>query len=197
MLAVLALMLLPLSLTTTAASAAVVPGGVGAAGGVVQSPALLHPLTGDLAPLEVPLVRQSRERCGQAALAMVLRFYGADSAGVREAEGAYDPVLRGSLITDLASAAHRAGYDADVATLTPDSLIALLSVGVPAIVLYQSGSGPLTVRHYGVVTGWSATRGSFTLLDGSERPRRMRRDDLAKRWQTAGSQALVVRRLQP
>lgn len=128
---------------------------------------------------------------------MVLRYYGAAPAALREVDGAYDPVLRGSLITDLAGAARRAGYEAAVMTLTPDSLIDLLQSGVPAILLYQSGSGPVTFRHFGVVTGWDATRACFTLLDGTSRPRVTGREDLAKRWETAGSQALVVRQRVP
>ena len=147
--------------------------------------------------LDVPVVVQARERCGPAALEMVLRWYGAEGAAVREAETAYDPVLRGSLITDLAAAARRAGYDATVATLTPDSLVGLLGEGVPPIVLYQSGRGPMTQRHFGVVTAWDRARGAFILNDGSARPRVLRRDDFAKRWRTAGSQALVVRRRSP
>jgi ABC-type bacteriocin/lantibiotic exporter with double-glycine peptidase domain len=147
--------------------------------------------------LDVPILEQAPERCGQAALGMVLAYYGAGPAGLREAERAYDPALRGSLITDLAAAARRAGYDAAIATLTPDSLIALLDQGVPPIVLYQNGRGPLTVRHYAVVTGWDASRGAFTLNDGGAKPRVSRRNDLAKRWRTAGSQALIVRRPSP
>jgi tetratricopeptide (TPR) repeat protein len=96
--------------------------------------------------LAVPIVKQARERCGQAALEMVLRSYGADAAALREADRAYDPALRGSLITDLAVAARRAGYDAEIATLTPDSLVALLAAGVPPIVLYQGGRLPITAR---------------------------------------------------
>jgi len=149
------------------------------------------------ASLAVPILRQERERCGQAALAMVLRFYGADPAALREVAAAYDPVLHGSLITDLAGAARRAGYVADVATLTPDSLIDLLHAGVPPILLYQSGSGPLTVRHFGVVTSWNAALASFTLLDGGASPHVTSRADLEKRWETAGSQALIVRQAQP
>ena len=59
------------------------------------------------AALDVPVVLQEPERCGEAALVMVLRYYAAGDAATREAEGAYDPVLRGSLITDLAGAARR------------------------------------------------------------------------------------------
>lgn len=149
------------------------------------------------AGLGVPIVRQAPERCGQAALEMVLRYYGADARSLREGERAYDPALRGSLITDLATAARRAGYEAQIATLGPDSLIALLAAGVPPIVLYQNGPAPLTVPHFGVVTRWDPARGAFTLNDGGDRPRVVRRADLAKRWRTAGSQALIIRQRAP
>jgi len=147
--------------------------------------------------LDVPIVKQAPERCGQAALEMVLRYYGADSAALHEADRAYDPALRGSLITDLAAAARRAGHEATIATLIPDSLITLVVAGVPPIVLYQKGRAPLTVAHFGVVTGWDPAREAFILNDGGARPRVMGRDNLAKRWRTAGSQALIIRRRSP
>jgi len=128
---------------------------------------------------------------------MVLRYYGADASVLQAGESAYDPVLRGSLITDLAEAARGAGYDAAIAVLNPDSLIALLVSGVPPVVLYQNGRLMLTVRHFGVVTGWDPAREDFTINDGGARPRTLSRDDLEKRWRTAGSQTLVVRRRVP
>jgi ABC-type bacteriocin/lantibiotic exporter with double-glycine peptidase domain len=159
------------------------------------APAGSPPATGT--GLRVPIVKQAPERCGQAALEMVLRYYGAESRSLHEADRAYDPALRGSLITDLAAAARRAGYEAVIATLTPDSLIALLAAGVPPVVLYQNGPLPLTVPHYGVVTGWDPARAVFTLNDGGAHPRVVRRNDLARRWRTAGFQALIVRRRGP
>ena len=155
------------------------------------------PLTAARTGLNVPIVVQRPERCGQAALEMVLRFYGADAAALHEAERAYDPVLRGSLITDLAAAARRAEYGAAIGTLTPDSLIALLASGVPPIVLYQNGRGPLTIAHYGVVTGWDPSRNEFLVNDGGARPQIIGRNDLTKRWRTSGSQALIVTRRSP
>lgn len=165
-------------------------------GCVIRNPKVQTPLAArrsNWAELDVPIVKQTRERCGQAALSMVLLYYGAAPTALREVDAAYDPVLRGSLITDLAGAARRAGYDADVATLTPDSLVSLLDGGVPPILLYQNGSGPVTVRHFGVVTAWDGAHASFTLHDGTAHPRIAARDDLVKRWKTAGSQALIVR----
>jgi ABC-type bacteriocin/lantibiotic exporter with double-glycine peptidase domain len=151
------------------------------------------PLVAAAIRLPVPVVRQAPERCGPAALAMVLRFHGADSSAALS-EAAYDPVLRGSLITDLASTARRAGFDAAVVTLAPDSLAVLLAEGVPPILLYQRGTGPVTAAHYGVVVGWDPARGRFTLHDGSRMPRTMGRAELQRRWRGAGSLALIVRR---
>jgi hypothetical protein len=81
--------------------------------------------------LPVPLIRQAPERCGPAALAMVLRYYGADSTALAETERAYDPVLR-------------------------------------------------VLR--------------YLLHDGGAHERWMARSELLKRWKSAGSRALIVRR---
>ena len=147
--------------------------------------------------LAVPIVRQTPERCGPAALEMVMAYYGADSAAQAEAARAYDPAIGGTLITDLAAAARRAGFPAEVATLAESSVVALVDSGIPPILLYQNGRGPITVRHYGVVVGWEPAGAWFTLHDGGARPRRVRASDLMGRWRTAGSQALVLRRATP
>jgi ABC-type bacteriocin/lantibiotic exporter with double-glycine peptidase domain len=147
--------------------------------------------------LPVPVIEQARQRCGPAALQMVMSYYGAGPEALFQARTAYDPVLRGSLITELASAARRAGFDAAVEPMTPDSLVALLRQGVPPILLYQNGRAPFTVRHYGVVTGGDDTKGAFTLNDGTAHPRVTRVSELVKRWGPAGSQALVVRPRKP
>jgi hypothetical protein len=143
--------------------------------------------------LDVPIVRQARERYGQAALAMVLRYYGAAPGALREVDGTDPPVPGDSGIADLADAARRAGYEATVAALSPDSLIDLLADGVPPILLYRSDSTSVTVPRFGVVTGWDAAQAAFTLHDGGECPRVTRLGDLVEAWETAGSLALIVR----
>ncbi len=147
--------------------------------------------------LPVPVIRQAPERCGPAALAMVLRFYGADSACAAAVDAAYDPALRGSLITDLAACARRAGFDARIATLTEDSLHALLRAGVPPVLLVRRGFGPITRGHYGVVVGWDADRGRYRVHDGGRTARTIGRRDLLRRWEAAGRQALIVERSLP
>jgi len=143
--------------------------------------------------LEVPAIRQSPERCGPAALSMVLRFYGASAAELAEADRAYDPALRGALITDLRDAAHRAGRAASVETPGEEGLHELLRQRVPPILLFDSGVGRIARGHYGVLTAWDPGRRTYTLNDGGSKPRSIGHDDLMRRWHAAGAQALVVR----
>lgn len=159
---------------------------------LILSPLAVARAATALPPLDVPIVVQTPERCGPAALEMVLRFHGAGSEVVPVVESAFDPVLHGTLITELARASRRAGFAARIATLSPDSLVARLSLGLPTIVLFESGRAPFGVAHYAVVTGWNSGLREFTLLDGKASPRRISESDLARRWRALGSQALMV-----
>ena len=143
--------------------------------------------------LDVPAIRQAPERCGPAALSMVLRFYGAAPAALAEADRAYDPAIRGALITDLRDAASRAGYPATLETPGEEGLAALLREGVPPILLFESGIGPIGRGHYGVVAGWDPARRVYLVNDGRSRPRTMGAGELTRRWRAAGGQALIVR----
>jgi ABC-type bacteriocin/lantibiotic exporter with double-glycine peptidase domain len=147
--------------------------------------------------LDVPAIRQAPERCGPAALSMVLRFYGAPPSAVAEAERAYDPAIRGALITDLIAAAQRAGFRASAETPDEAGLKALLRERVPPVLLYERGVGPISRGHYGVLVGWDPDRNDYVVNDGRSRPKRMGRDDLMRRWHAAGGQALVVRPSSP
>jgi len=144
--------------------------------------------------LPVPVIRQAPERCGPAALAMVLQYYGADSVALREPDRAYDPVLRGALITDLAAAARRAGFPAAIETPGADSLVALLEQGVPPVLLVDHGLGPLEHGHYAVAVGWDPEKLRYLVHDGSAHERWVGRSELLKRWKSAGARALIVRR---
>jgi len=147
--------------------------------------------------LEVPVVHRARERCGPAALCMVLEFYRADSRALASADSAYDPVLRGSLVTDLAERARRAGYPARVSAGDADSLIAWLGEGIPPIILYPRGIGPLTRMHYAVVVGWDPRDGVFALHDGGDRPRTVTRRALDRQRLPADRRVLLVSRMDP
>jgi len=147
--------------------------------------------------LPVPAVAQAPERCGPAAVSMVLHYYGADSVASGLGGCGYDPILRGTLITDLARCAQEAGFAASVERPGADSLQILLSEGVPPVLLYERGVGPLTRLHYGVLIGWEPSRDAFVINDGRRKPIRMKRGALLSRWRSAGGRALIVRPLEP
>jgi ABC-type bacteriocin/lantibiotic exporter with double-glycine peptidase domain len=148
----------------------------------------------DAIRLPVPVIAQTPEHCGPAALEMVMRFHGAPDSVAAEAEYAYSTALRGALITDLARVARHAGFEALVTTLTEDSLLVLLRDSIPPILHYRVGSAPLTRGHFGVLAGWDPARREYLVNDGGAHTARFRRDDLMKRWRAADSLALVVRR---
>ena len=147
--------------------------------------------------LDVPPLSGPPQRCGPTAFRMVMAYYGAPDSAAREGDRAYDPALKGALVTDLAAAARRAGFDAVVAETTTAGLARLVAEGVPPIVLYQQGRGPVTTPHYAVVTGWDAAREQFLMNDGGPHPVAIRRSALERRWRPAGSRALVIRRRSP
>jgi|GEM_PF-6508009 len=144
--------------------------------------------------LAVPIVAQSPERCGPAALQMVLAHLGADSATVAAADSTWRPEFRGALATDLAAFARARGYHARLARLGADSLVALLREGVAPIVLLRRGVGPLRRGHWAVVTGWDPMRARFVLHDGGARPVEVARRALERDARAADGQVLLVRR---
>lgn len=144
--------------------------------------------------LAVPAIAQAPERCGPVALEMVLRFYDAPDSALARARAAYDPILHGTLITDLARAAEASGYAARVARVDADSLRAALHAGTPPIVLYEVGIGPLVKQHFGAVIGWDGARERFVVNDGHAKPREMKASAFESRWSRAGSLALFVQK---
>jgi ABC-type bacteriocin/lantibiotic exporter with double-glycine peptidase domain len=142
--------------------------------------------------LAVPIVEQTPERCGPAALGMVLGFYDAPDSALARAAATYDPILRGALITEIARAATRSGYEARIAQADAADLREALAAGTPPIVLYDVGFGPLNKHHFGVVVGWDPRRKRFTLHDGRAKPREMKESSLMSRCRGAGSLALFV-----
>ena len=51
--------------------------------------------------LDVPAFGGAPQHCGPTAFRMVMAYYGASDSVSREGERAYDPALKGALVTDL------------------------------------------------------------------------------------------------
>jgi len=104
----------------------------------------------------VPFLPQEEETCGPSSLAMLLRFHGKE-ATVRELiDETRTAGLRGTLITDLASAARKRGIGAEVVDLDLAGLRRRILAGEPVILLVDLGTWVWSRPHYLVAYGVTA-----------------------------------------
>lgn len=164
--------------------------GAGKGGGAVQSSEESTPLPPVIAG--VPFLPQEDDTCGPSSLAMVLRFLGQNvdtSEIVRETrtEG-----LKGTLITDLAGAARRRGFAAEVVDLDLPRLRERIVAGVPVILLVDLGIWTWSRPHYLVAYGW--TPEEVVAHSGRERGKVIPLSTLDAQWAKMGRLAIIVRR---
>ena len=165
-------------------------GSAGKGAGDVHSPGVSAPLPSVIAG--VPFLPQEDDTCGPSSLAMVLGFLGqgvGTSEIVRETrtEG-----LKGTLITDLAVAARRRGFAAEVADLDLPRLRERISAGVPVILLVDLGIWTWSRPHYLVAYGW--TREGVVAHSGHEQGKVIPFSTLDGQWAKMGRLAIIVRR---
>jgi ABC-type bacteriocin/lantibiotic exporter with double-glycine peptidase domain len=140
----------------------------------------------------VPFLLQEEDTCGPSSLAMVLRFLG-DGASTSEiiretrTEG-----LKGTLITDLAGAARRRGFSAEVADLDLPGLRRSILTGTPVILLVDLGVWAWSLPHYLVAYGW--TPEGVVANSGREAGKVIPFATLDAQWAKMGRLALVVRK---
>lgn len=140
----------------------------------------------------VPFLPQEEETCGPSSLAMLLRFLG---DGVRTEELVKETRtggLKGVLITDLAGAARRRGFRADVEDLDLPRLRERISAGDPVILLVDLGVWAWSRPHYMVAYGWN--RDVVFVHSGRERGKAIPVSALDAQWAKMGRLALGVRR---
>jgi len=140
----------------------------------------------------VPFLPQEEETCGPSSLAMVLRFLGQDVSTAEILRETRTEGLKGTLITDLAGAARRRGYAAEVADLDLSRLRERISEGVPVILLVDLGVWVWSRPHYLVAYGW--TPEGVVAHSGREQGKVIPFSTLDAQWAKMGRLALIVRR---
>ena len=156
----------------------------------MASNAVARPST--MARVDVPIVVRPPQRSGPAALAMVLRCYGADTTLVKRTDEAFDPKLGGTAIAALAATSIRLGYPSRIAEPGIDSIRTFLRLGVPPIVAFTQQFEPPGSPHYFVITRWDSLDNRFIVQDGGVRARQITSTALRSVWESGGGQALIV-----
>jgi hypothetical protein len=138
--------------------------------------------------LDVPYLPQSEALCGAAAIAMVMRFFGATDVYAETFSDLVDPDAAGIRGRDLLAALEARGWQAQSFRGDASIVRAHLDARRPVVALIQDRPGRF---HYVVIVGWSSgrvivhdpARAPFRILD--EKP-------FTDAWAQSGFWTLVV-----
>jgi ABC-type bacteriocin/lantibiotic exporter with double-glycine peptidase domain len=140
----------------------------------------------------VPFFKQEREKCGPAALASVLAYYGVSIHPEAVSEATYNPKLKGSLITDLENYARRAGFITESARGDVETLKKSIDDRKPVITLVDLGFWMVARPHYLVLFGYNEE--GFIVHDGENSSRVFSYSEFQKAWEKTGRVYLLVHR---
>lgn len=139
----------------------------------------------------VPFFAQEQYQCGPAALAMALGWSGISIEPAALVEQVYSPARKGSLPSDMITAARRHGriaYPVDGF----DDLLREIAAGHPVIVLQDLGTSLGAYWHFAVVTGYDTARGRMLLHSGTEAREEMTISQFKRAWQPGDNWAITV-----
>jgi hypothetical protein len=140
----------------------------------------------------VPFLPQEDDTCGPSSLAMVLGFLGHGVDTLEIVRETRTEGLKGTLITDLAGAARRRGFAAEVVDLDLPRLRERIVAGVPVILLVDLGVWSWSRPHYLVAYGW--TPEGVVAHSGRERGKVIPLSTLDAQWAKMGRLAIIVGR---
>jgi ABC-type bacteriocin/lantibiotic exporter with double-glycine peptidase domain len=143
----------------------------------------------------VPFLPQEEDTCGPSSLAMLLRFYGVDVSTAEIVRETRTAGLRGTLITDLAAAARRRGFEAEVVDLDLERLREKISEGIPVILLVDLGAWVYSRPHY--LLAFGVTPEGVVAHSGREEGKVIPFALLETQWAKMGRLAIIVRRRVP
>jgi hypothetical protein len=140
----------------------------------------------------VPFIPQEAYQCGPAALAMVLRYWGAPADAEEIGRALYLPSARGVLNLELEFQARRRGFRAQAFEGTLDRAKAELRRGRPLIVFQDLGRGPVSVPHFAVLLGYDDQAQVVVLHSGTTAYRLLSYSDFVRTWAVRRGWALLI-----
>lgn len=116
---------------------------------------------------QVPFIEQSAGHCGPATLAMAINWAGLPVSVEQISKQVFTPGMKGSLQTDMISAARRNGLLA-IPITGIESLMKELSAGNPVIVFENLALRWLPQWHYAIVFGYDLEKQTVLMHSGPE-----------------------------
>lgn len=139
----------------------------------------------------VPFIEQSENHCGPATLAMTLGFYNQSIGMEQVAPLMYNTQNKGSLQSDMLSAARRLGMNA-VAIEGMPALLQEVAAGNPVIVFENLALKWLPQWHYAVVYGYDLSVPEVVMHSGPEKAKRWKMETFERSWMLGDYWGMVV-----
>ena len=150
--------------------------------------------------LDVPFVKQQKNGCGAASIAMVMQYWqrqqgqapgeGADAKRIQRA--LYSPRARGTYASTLEQYLHNHGFRTFAFRGDWNDLNEHLAKGRPLIVALKPAAGGVPL-HYVVVAGLDGEQGLVLVNDPAGRKLlKQERSDFEKKWNAAGNWTLLA-----
>jgi hypothetical protein len=140
----------------------------------------------------VPFVAQEAYHCGPAALAMVLRYWGAAADAAEIGRELYLPSARGVLNLELEFQARRRGFRTEAFPGSLERAREELRRGRPLIVFQDLGVGPVSVPHFAVLVGYDDRAGVVVLHSGTTPFRVVPTAEFVRSWQARRGWTLLI-----
>ncbi|MDP9324100.1 MAG: cysteine peptidase family C39 domain-containing protein [Acidobacteriota bacterium] len=138
--------------------------------------------------VDVPYLPQSESLCGGAAIAMVMRYWGAANVYAETFADLVDPAAGGIRGDDLVRALRSRGWTAESFRGDPATVQAYLRARRPVVALIQDRPGRF---HYVVIVGWS--RGRVIVHDPARAPFRVLDEKaFGEAWTESGNWTLAA-----
>src|SRR5688500_6091965 len=147
-----------------------------------------QPPAGALHLLDVPYLPQSEALCGGAAVAMVMRYWGATNVYAETFADLVDRAAQGIRGEDLLKALHSRNWRAASLRGDPSLIQTHLAARRPVVALIEDRPGRF---HYVVIVGWS--RGRVILHDPARAPFRVIDEkSFSSAWSQSGYWTLIA-----
>jgi ABC-type bacteriocin/lantibiotic exporter with double-glycine peptidase domain len=143
----------------------------------------------------VPFVAQEAYHCGPAALAMVLRYWGAPADAAEIGRALYLPSARGVLNLELEFEARRRGFRTQAFVGTLGRVKDELRRGRPLIVFQDLGAGgglAPAIPHFAVLIGYDDRAGLAVLHSGTTPYRLVPYAEFLRTWEARRAWTLLV-----
>jgi ABC-type bacteriocin/lantibiotic exporter with double-glycine peptidase domain len=140
----------------------------------------------------VPFIAQDAYQCGPAALAMVLRYWGAAAEADEIGRALYLPSARGVLNLELEFQARRRGFRTEAFEGTLERVKAELRRDRPLIVFQDLGRGGVSVPHFAVLLGFDDQAEVVVLHSGTTPYHRLSYREFLRTWASRRGWTLLV-----